>query len=55
MDIIDISFRQEAIYVGCEECKFRQFCEELEYTMDCKDYTKCEHYDAFLEGLEEYD
>ena len=43
------------MYMGCEECKFKQLCEELEYVMDCKDQIECEHYNAFLEGLEEYD
>ena len=39
---------------GCEKCRFKHLCEELEYPLDCKDMTKCERYDAFLEGLEEY-
>ena len=38
----------------CEECRFRDLCKEMEYPLDCEDLNKCEHYDAFLEGLEEY-
>lgn len=36
----------------CKDCRFRNLCEELEYNLDCKDVEKCEHYEAFLEGME---
>lgn len=39
----------------CASCKFKQLCEELGYPLDCEDITKCEHYDAFCEGLEEHE
>ena len=44
--------KEENATESCKECKFRTICEELEYPMDCEDTTKCDHYNAFLEGLE---
>ena len=36
----------------CAECKFRELCEELEYSMDCTNQFECSHYDSYLEGME---
>lgn len=40
--------------MGCEVCEYRHLCEELDYPLDCEEQMECEHYSAFLEGLEEY-
>ena len=41
--------------IVCYDCRFHDICEELEYPMDCTDTSQCKHYDACMEGLEEYD
>ena len=38
----------------CKECKYRYLCEELGHLLNCNDENKCEHYNAYLEGEEEY-
>lgn len=34
----------------CEECMFREVCEELEYPMDCENRDECEHYESCMDG-----
>lgn len=36
----------------CRECENRSLCEELEYPLTCTNKYECEHYNAFLEGVE---
>lgn len=39
----------------CKYCEFKKLCEELEYALDCEAKYECEHYSAYLEGMETVD
>ena len=40
---------------GCAGCKYMQLCIFLEYPLVCENKDECEHYDAFMDGEEEYE
>ena len=36
----------------CKECRFRSYCEEFKYNLDHTNQNDCEHFEAYVEGME---